>query len=75
MMSVLLTIFCFVVYFLSIFGVIYVYGERDMSVTFWSFVFILIPFVNTIIFIILFDDWDVVKDFFSLKRFFNELKQ
>ena len=20
-------------------------------------------------------DWDVVKDFFSLKRFFNELKQ
>ena len=73
-MSAILVIFFVIVYILSIFGMVHIYSERDIDICFWGFVVALIPFVNTIVFLILYDDWDGIKDFFSLKKFINNLK-
>ena len=75
MLGALLTIIFIVVYFLSILGMIRIYVEKELDICFWGFVLALLPIVNTIIFIIFFDNWDIIKNFFSLKKFFNELKQ
>ena len=53
---------------------IHIYSERDIDICFWGFVLVLFPFVNTIVFLILYDDWEGIKNFFSLKRFINDLK-
>lgn len=73
-MAGILFIFFMLVYILSIFGMVHIYAERDMDICFWGFILALFPVVNTIVFIILYDDWEGIKDFFSIKRFIDELK-
>lgn len=73
-MTAILVIFFVLVYILSICGMIHIYSERDIDICFWGFVLALIPVVNTIVFIVIYDDWDGIKNFFSLKKFINDLK-
>lgn len=73
-MAGILFIFFMLVYILSIVGMVHIYVERNMDICFWGFILALFPLVNTIAFIVLYDDWESIKDFFSLKGFINDLK-
>ena len=73
-MPAILFIFFVLVYILSIVGMIHLYDKKDVDICFWGFVLALIPVVNTIVFIVINDDWYGFKNFFSLKRFINDLK-
>lgn len=73
-MGVMLFLFVVIVYIISICGMIHIYSERNIDICFWGFVLALFPFVNTIVFLILYDDWEGIKNFFSLKKFINDLK-
>ncbi len=73
-MAAILFIFFMLVYILSIVGMSHIYAERDINICFWGVVLILLPLVNTIAFIVLYDDWEGIKDFFSLRGFINDLK-
>lgn len=69
---VFLTIVLILIYTISIILLAMTYEKKEMYVTFWSIVFLLLPGVNTLFLILDKDNWEDVKTFFSLKRFFDD---
>ncbi len=69
---VFLTIVLILIYTISIILLAMTYAKKEMYVTFWSIVFLLLPGVNTLFLILDKDNWEDVKTFFSLKRFFDD---
>lgn len=71
----LLFIIGIIVYIVSVVSLAVLYGEKDMNVTFWHILFLITPIINTIIVILYKDNWEKVKEFFSLKIFFDDLNK
>ena len=71
----LLFIIGIVVYIVSIISLAVRYAEKNMNVTFWHILFLVTPIINTIIVILYKDNWENVKEFFSLKIFFDDLSK
>lgn len=65
------------IYLISLFYLCTYYGEHNVTLSVWSIGSLFLPIVNTIVFICLLikNRKDIkMKSFFSIKKFFNELK-
>ena len=69
---VFLTLILIFIYIISVVLLAMTYSKKEMYVTFWSIVFLILPGVNTLFLILDKDNWEDIKTFFSLKRFFDD---
>ena len=69
---IFLTLVLIFIYIISVVLLAMTYKKKEMYVTFWSILFLVLPGVNTLFLILDKDNWEDIKKFFSLKRFFDD---
>ena len=72
----ILVLLLLVIYIISMFVLAICYGEHDISPNIWSIISVLIPIINTglICYFLFKNKRKEVSKFFSIKEFFNDLK-
>ena len=71
---ILLTVLLLLVYLFSIFVLVELFVDNDISIGLWSLLVVLLPIVNTIFVIKYNKKLSKFFDFFSIKKFLKEIK-
>ena len=66
----------FIIYLISVFVLSGCYGEYNISPNIWSIIILFIPIINTglICYFLFKNKREQVNKFFSIKEFFNDIK-
>ena len=75
MLYAILIILAIIIYIASLTAMAFMYEEKDINLSFWSFICIVLPIVNTVAFCLLNNNWAKVKEFFSLKKFIDDINR
>ena len=74
-LCVFLIVAMVIVYMVSFISMACMYDEKNIEFSFWSFVCLFVPIINTIAWIKLNDGGGKLKKFFSLDKFINDVKK
>lgn len=73
MIYAILIILAIIIYIASLTAMALMYEEKNIGLSFWSFICIFVPVVNTVAYCLFGHNWAKVKEFFSLKKFIDEI--